>query len=162
MVTRQIRSTPSRASATRDFPRQVWLAGLGAVSLARKQSSKTFKRLVAEGEQFRGEASKFAQQLNRDLQRVAADLSKKANAEYAPLKQRVVRNLRATEKTIGAGADEALATLQSIYRQSRAEFDRVRDNAQARNRRAAPVRTARSIVLRGVCSLSTNCTTSTR
>ena len=143
MVTKQIRSTSTRAKPQRQFPRQLLLALLGAVSLVRKQSRKTFAHLVTEGEQFRGEAEKFAQQLNRDLQRVAAELSKKANAEYAPLKQRVVRNLRATEKTIGAGADEAFATLHSIYQQSRAEFNRVRDNAQARNRRAAPVRTAR-------------------
>lgn len=148
MVTKQIRSTPAGAKSSRQFPRQLWLAGLGAVSLARKQSRKTFTRLVAEGEQFRGEAEKFAQQVNRDLQRVAADLSKKANAEYGPLKQRVVRNLRATEKSIGAGADEALATLQSIYQQSRAEFNRVRGNAQARNRRAAPTRTARKAPVR--------------
>lgn len=143
MVTKQIRSTPSRAKPQSQFPRQLWLAGLGAVSLARKQSRRTFARLVTEGEQFRGEAEKFALQLNRDLQRVAAELSKKANAEYAPLKKRVVRNLRATEKTIGAGADDALAKLQSIYQQSRAEFDRVRDNAQARSRRAAPTRAPR-------------------
>ncbi len=148
MVTKQIRSTSSRAKPQRQFPRQLWLAGLGAVSLARKQSSKTFARLVTEGEQFRGEAEKFAQQLNRDLQRIAADLSKKANSEYGPLKQRVVRNLRATEKTIGSGADDALAKLQSIYQQSRAEFDRVRDNAQARNRRANPTRAARKAPVR--------------
>jgi len=143
MVTKQIRTTSTRAKSQRQFPRQLWLAGLGAVSLVRKQSSKTFTRLVTEGEQFRGEAEKFAQQLNRDLKRAATELSKKANAQYAPLKQSVVRNLRATEKSIGAGADEALSKLQSIYQQSRAEFERVRGNAQARNRRAAPVRTAR-------------------
>lgn len=143
MVSKQIRSTPSRTNARRDFPRQVWLAGLGAVSLTRKQSSKVFKRLVTEGESFRGEAEKFAQQFVRDFKRVTADVSKKANAEYAPLKQRVIRNLRTTEKSIAAGADDALAKLTSIYRESRAEFERVRDNAQARQRRATPARATR-------------------
>ncbi len=142
MVSKQIRSTAT-AKSQRPFPRQLWLAGLGAVSMARKQSRKTFTRLVTEGEQFRGEAEKFAQQLNRDLKRVATVLSKKANAEFGPIKQSIVRNLRATEKTIGAGADDALSNLQSIYAQSRAEFNRVLHNAQARNRRAAPVRAAR-------------------
>ncbi len=142
MVTRQIRSrsTSSRTASRNDFPRNVWLAGLGAVSLARKQSTKAFTRLVSEGEQFRGEAQKFAQQLNRDLKRVVADVGRKASAEYAPIKRRVMRNLNETEKSIGAGADEALATLQSIYRQSRAEFERVSRNAKARQRRAKPAR----------------------
>lgn len=143
MATKQIRSTPSRSTPPRDFPRQVWLAGLGAVSLTRKQSGKVFQRLVTEGEQFRGEAGKMTQQFLRDFQRVAADVSKKANAEYGPLKKRMIRNLRTTEQSIAAGADEALATLTSIYRESRAEFERVRDNAQARNRRSAPARATR-------------------
>jgi len=143
MVSKQIRSTPSHTSPRRDFPRQVWLAGLGAVSLTRKQSTKMFNRLVTEGEQFRGEAEKFTQQFLRDFQRVTAEVSKKANAEYGPLKKRVIRNLRTTEQSIASGADEALAKLTSIYRESRAEFERVRDNAQARNRRSAPARATR-------------------
>jgi len=142
MATRQIRSIPKRASAQREFPRSVWLAGLGALSLARKQSIRVFGKFVTEGEQFRGEASRFATALNRDLQRVVTEVSKQAKSEYAPLKQRVLRNLRATEKSVNAGADEALATLNDIYRQSRAEFNRVRHNAEARQRRATPSRKA--------------------
>ncbi len=143
MASRQIRSTPKRNPSAREMPRQIWLAGLGAFSFARKHGRSTFNRMVNEGESVRVDAGKLARQLDHDFRRAAGDVATRVQAGYAPLRKRVLANLRQTEKNIGAGADETLAKARSIIDQSRAELKRVRDNARARQRRADAPATAR-------------------
>ncbi len=55
-------------SAPVEKARSIWLAGLGAVSIAQKRSETLFAGLVAEGKDFQHRSKKFAHEIGADTQ----------------------------------------------------------------------------------------------
>ena len=66
-------------------PRDLWLAGLGVVSLTRKQAAKVYGTLVEEGTQFRDAANKRIETLNKQARVNLKDVKSKVEAKVDPL-----------------------------------------------------------------------------
>lgn len=66
-------------------PRDLWLAGLGVVSLTRKQAAKVYGTLVEEGTQFRDAANKRIETLNKQARANLKDVKSKVEAKVDPL-----------------------------------------------------------------------------
>ena len=66
-------------------PRDLWLAGLGVVSLTRKQAAKVYGTLVEEGTQFRDAANKRIETLNKQARTNLKDVKSKVEAKVDPL-----------------------------------------------------------------------------
>ena len=66
-------------------PRDLWLAGLGVVSLTRKQAAKVYGTLVEEGTQFRDAANKRIDALNKQARENLKDVKSKVEAKVDPL-----------------------------------------------------------------------------
>lgn len=65
MATKRIK-TRAAAPAPADKTQAIWLAGLGAVSIAQKRGGDIFKTLVGEGKQFQVRSQKIAQEIGVD------------------------------------------------------------------------------------------------
>ncbi|MCX7563744.1 phasin family protein [Xanthomonadaceae bacterium XH05] len=70
-------------------PRDLWLAGLGMVSLSRKQAAKVYGTLVAEGTQFRDSANQRIDALSKQARANLGDVKAKVEAAVDPLLSRV-------------------------------------------------------------------------
>jgi poly(hydroxyalkanoate) granule-associated protein len=93
-----------RTARTRDAneaARKFWLAGLGAVSLAKKQSEKIVDTLVAEGEDFRARTGKFTTVIAKDARRTANDVQKRVKGYVTPIRNRVKSTLKDIESGVG-------------------------------------------------------------
>lgn len=66
-------------------PRDLWLAGLGMVSLTRKQAAKVYGTLVEEGTQFRDVASQRIEALNKQARANLNEVKSKVEAKVDPL-----------------------------------------------------------------------------
>ena len=66
-------------------PRDLWLAGLGAVSLTRKQAVKAYGVLVEEGTQFRDATGKRIDALASQAREGLDEVKAKASAAVDPL-----------------------------------------------------------------------------
>lgn len=91
-----------RAIDPADAARTLWLASLGAVSLAQKQGGKLIETLVAEGEDFRNRTGKLANAVKRDLVRAANDAQSQIEGAIGPIKARALSTVR----TVEAGVNE--------------------------------------------------------
>ena len=109
MVSKQIKSKrTTRAAAANEASRKVWLASLGAVSLAQKQGNKIIETLVEEGEQFRVRTNKTTATLVKDVRKAANDAQKQIKAYVTPIKQRAVKAVRKVESNIGETIGDVL------------------------------------------------------
>lgn len=118
-------------------PRNVFLAGLGAVSLAQKQGEKTLGMLVEEGEAFKGRTEKFATTLVKDVRRTAAGVERQVKAMVTPLRQRAVRTARQVESAIGRMQLPTPAEVQKLIKGFVPGKVSVRVTRTGRRRRAA-------------------------
>lgn len=89
-----------RANDAADAARTLWLAGLGAVSLAQKQGGRLIETLVAEGEDFKLRTERFANTLVRDLRRAANDTQAQVEGVIEPLRVQAVKAVREVEAGI--------------------------------------------------------------
>jgi poly(hydroxyalkanoate) granule-associated protein len=80
-----------------DAARTLWLASLGAVSLAQKQGGKLIETLVAEGEDFRSRTGKLAVAVKRDIVRAANDAQSQIEGAIGPIKARAISTVRTVE-----------------------------------------------------------------
>ena len=90
----------ARATSANDTARKLWLAGLGAVSLAQKQGTKIVETLVDEGEQFRTRSEKYVNGMSRDVRRAADDAQKRVKAFVTPIRKRAEATVRRFEGVV--------------------------------------------------------------
>lgn len=109
MVTKMNRTTRARRAAEgADAARTLWLAGLGALSLAQKQGGKLIETLVAEGEDFKLRTARFANTLVRDLRRAANDTQAQVEGVIEPLRAQAVKAVREVEAGISGRFGDVL------------------------------------------------------
>ena len=109
MASKQIKSKRvTRAATANETTRKVWLASLGAVSLAQKQSNKIIETLVEEGEQFKARTEKTTSTIVKDVRKAANDAQKQIKAYVTPIKQRAVKAVRKVESNIGETIGDVL------------------------------------------------------
>jgi poly(hydroxyalkanoate) granule-associated protein len=94
-----------------DAARTLWLAGLGAVSLAQKQGGKLIETLVAEGEDFKVRTERFANTLVRDLRRAANDAQAQVEGVIEPLRAKAVQAVRDVEAGVNERFGDVLGRL---------------------------------------------------
>jgi len=111
MVSKQIRTRRAAAKPRNDAARTVWLAGLGAVSIAQKQGGKLVETLVSEGEQFRARSEKFVGTFARDARRQAKAVRGQIAGYIGPVRQRATQAARRIETQVGTGLDTLLARI---------------------------------------------------
>jgi poly(hydroxyalkanoate) granule-associated protein len=140
MATRN--SKTSRAQR-QDLPRTLWLASLGAVSLARKHSGDIVATLVTEGEQFRARSGKAARTLAKDLRRAANDARKQVKAYVDPIRRNALRSVRELESGLGERLSDVLGRVKLP---SKAELRKLLGRGTAVRGRAKPARTRKAAV----------------
>lgn len=123
-----------------DAARTLWLAGLGAVSLAQKQGGKLIETLVSEGEDFKVRTERFANTLVRDLRRAANDAQAQVEGVIEPLRAKAVKAVREVEAGVNERFGDVLGRL-GLVRKPKAvrKVKRVvrRAKAKVARRRAA-------------------------
>ena len=103
------------AAKARIDARDLWLAGLGAVSLTRKNGIKLYGTLLEEGKQFQGRAEQQFDALQRQaregfesararVEAVAAPIRERAEATYGSVKSQVESRLQPVLSRFGVKA----------------------------------------------------------
>jgi poly(hydroxyalkanoate) granule-associated protein len=117
MVSKQVRAKRT-SKPQNDAARTVWLAGLGAVSIAQKQGGRLVETLVSEGEQFRARSGRFVSAVSRDAQRQAKIVRDRVGmvrgqivGYIGPVQQRATQAARRIEKQVGTRLDSLLARI---------------------------------------------------
>jgi len=90
----------ARVRTTEETARKLWLAGLGAVSLAQKQSAKLVETLVDEGEDFKARSEKYVARVGRDVRRAAGDAQKQVKGFVTPIRKRAEETVRRFEGAV--------------------------------------------------------------
>lgn len=138
MVTRKLKVRRTRAAApvvANDAARKVFLAGLGAVSLAQKQGEKVVTTLIEEGEDFRARTIKLTNTVKRDVRRAVSGAENRVKRAIAPVRARAEQVVSDVETGIGervggllgrfgvpskGDVDELVARVAELNRQVRA------------------------------------------
>jgi hypothetical protein len=111
MARKIIKRKPAAAGRTRFQPRQLLLAGLGAVSLGRKQVASAYATGFDDVVQLAARAQDAAQDAARSLNGKVAALRKQARAKAAPVQKQVVSLARQAKAKVIDGVAPALARL---------------------------------------------------
>ena len=111
-MTKQNRSKRgARKAAPVSGTRKLWLAGLGAVSVARKQGEKLVSTLVEEGTLARNRAGNLVQATARDARRAVEKTRRKVEAVVQPIAQRAKSTVRRYEARVGRSVGAALGRM---------------------------------------------------
>ncbi|MDR3389862.1 MAG: phasin family protein [Rudaea sp.] len=104
MATKKIKSRQTTTAAPVDKARSLWLAGLGAVSIAQKQGGDLYAGLIVEGKDFQARTRKLARE-------IGTDTKAQVKGVIAPLRARFKSNTKKAGATIQRGVALALAQL---------------------------------------------------
>jgi poly(hydroxyalkanoate) granule-associated protein len=129
-----------RSNEAAEAARTLWLASLGAVSLAQKQGGKLIGTLVAEGEDFKLRTERFANTLVRDLRRAANDVQVQVEVNIEPLRAKAVKTVRQIEAGVNERFGDVLGRIGLVSKPKAARtVKRVvrRGKAKVGRRRAA-------------------------
>jgi polyhydroxyalkanoate synthesis regulator phasin len=142
-MAKQIKSARRSAAKGSVDSRDFLLAGLGAVSLARKQGIKLYGTLVDEGQQFQGRVEQTIDGLQQQA-RVGAELVReRVEAIVTPIRARA----EATFGSVKSEVESRLAPLLDKLGVKRASKTRVRGGAKrvVRKTKAASKRVTRKV-----------------
>ena len=92
-------------------PRDLWLAGLGMVSLTRKQAAKTYGTLVQEGTQFRDAAAKRIDALDKQARANLGEVKARVEASVDPLLARATKAYGAVKSELEARLSPVVAAI---------------------------------------------------
>ena len=121
----------SRDTTANEAARKLWLAGLGAVSLAQKQGTKLVETLVDEGEDFRARSEKYVNGVGRDVRRAANDVEKQIRGFVTPIRKRAEDTARRFE---GVVTDRLGNLLGRFGVPSKSEIEELSDRVGTLNR----------------------------
>jgi poly(hydroxyalkanoate) granule-associated protein len=97
MVRKTNNKRAAGANDAAEAARTLWLASLGAVSLAQKQGGKLIEALVAEGEDFRLRTNKLATSVVKDLRQAADDAQAQVKDAIEPIRAQAMLTVRQVE-----------------------------------------------------------------
>ena len=116
MATKKTKQSPA-PQATADKAHALWLAGLGAVSIAQKRGGKAISGLIAEGHDLQTRAQKLAQ-----------DATEQVKDALAPFKAGLKRKI----KKVGVVVQSAIAgTLARLGIPTKADIDELTQRVAA-------------------------------
>lgn len=104
-VTKPVKATQT---ASIDNVEKIWLAGLGAFSIAQKQGSEILDGMIREGRSFQLRTDKFARKVSGEIKTVVKN-------RVAPVKRRLatVRSAAETKLELGIGRVMSYAGIPS-------------------------------------------------
>ncbi|HNR91923.1 MAG TPA: phasin family protein [Dokdonella sp.] len=102
--TKKVAATRVVKPVAADAVRNVWLAGLGAFAIARRQGLAAFDAFVSEGQRVQAKGEKVARTLGKDVELVV-------KSRLQPVRQRFAEVRRTVEARIDTGTGRALAWL---------------------------------------------------
>ena len=128
MAARKSVKSRKTAAPKPDAARSVWLAGLGAVSLTRKQGEQLYAQLNEEGRVLRASGIKFVQdtrkQAKAQITRTLAPLQKQVDAKAAQVGAAVEQGVGRALSRLGvpskADIEELTQRVGALSRQLRA------------------------------------------
>ena len=106
------RNKPQRARSTVDAG-SLWLAGVGAVSLARKQGASLLADMVGEGRRLQTQTARLVRETRTDMRAQVVGLLKPVKARFA----------RQAKKTGAAVQARVAAALSSLGIPSKSDID---------------------------------------
>jgi len=104
MATKRTKQSPAAAHTPSDQARTLWLAGLGALSLAQKRGGALLSGLIAEGHDLQTRAQKLARE-------VGSDAGVHVKGALAPFRAGLKRNVKKLGAAMRSGVAGALARL---------------------------------------------------
>jgi poly(hydroxyalkanoate) granule-associated protein len=111
MVTRTQNRRAPRAVTNQDIPRKLFLAGLGAVSLAQKKGTELLDTLAEEGQSFKVRAEKYAATVTRDARRAGSQLRREIDRKIAPIQKQALRTAKQIEAGVSRQVGDVLTRL---------------------------------------------------
>ena len=103
MATKKTKQSPTPQAAA-DKAHALWLAGLGAVSIAQKRGGKAISGLIAEGHDLQARAQKLAQE-------VTSGVTEQVQDALAPFQAGLKRNLKKVGEVLQSTIAGTLARL---------------------------------------------------
>ena len=104
MATKRVVKTRAAAQTPADRAQAVWLAGLGAVSIAQKRGDALVRNLIGEGRDFQHRAAKLAREIRVDTQAQVAGV-------LAPVKARAQHEAQRAGTAVQQGVAVVLGKL---------------------------------------------------
>jgi poly(hydroxyalkanoate) granule-associated protein len=114
--------TSRRPTATTPIPRNLWLASLGAVSLARKQGEKIVTALVEEGQAIQARGERFRNGLAKDVRRQVDQASRQVKGFVDPLVRQVAQVAGDIQNGVGERLTDVLGRIGVPNRQDVADL----------------------------------------
>lgn len=133
------RSAPTRATA-----RNVWLASLGAVSLARKQGEKLVTALVEEGQSIQARGDRLRDRVAKDVRRQVNQATRQVKGFVDPLLRQATQVAGDIQNGLGERLTDVLGRIGVPNRQDVADLtarvSSIGSKVKARNAKTAPRR----------------------
>lgn len=104
MATRKIRGNKVKISRTQKQTGSLWLAGIGALSIARKRSKAVLGDMIAEGQRLQTKAATVVHEAR-------ADTRAQFEGFLTPVKQRLQDQVEKGGKAVQAGIGSVLSRL---------------------------------------------------
>jgi poly(hydroxyalkanoate) granule-associated protein len=104
MATRKIRGTKVKIAKTQTQTGSLWLAGIGALSLARKRNKALLGDLIAEGARLQAKAAAIARETR-------VDARAQMEGFLTPVKQRLEKQAEKAGKAVQTGVGRVLSRL---------------------------------------------------
>ena len=130
------------ANDAAEAARTLWLASLGAVSLAQKQGGKLIEALVAEGEDFRLRTNKLATSVVKDLRQAAGDAQAQVKDAIGPIRAQAMLTVRQVEADMTDRIGDVLGKLGMTNKAKPKATRKRAAKAPARRRKTATRRRA--------------------
>jgi poly(hydroxyalkanoate) granule-associated protein len=92
-MSKQIRTRSTQNRPGTDLARDMWLAGLGAVSVAQQKGRAAFGSLVSEGRTFQSRSGKAAKDVAKDVNKGLKDI-------LVPVRARVGKGIEQAGNTV--------------------------------------------------------------
>ncbi|MGB0134408.1 phasin family protein [Dokdonella sp.] len=96
------KTSKTKVAPNADNAQRIWLASLGAFSIAQKQGSELFETMISEGKSFQVRSEKLAR-------KVSADVRKGFDSRLKPVKARVLATRKSAEAKFEKGLGQALS-----------------------------------------------------
>ena len=117
-------SKKTTAPVSADKARSLWLAGLGAVSIARKRGNEAFVSLIGEGKEFQTRADKLTRE-------ISADTKAQLKGALAPVRAAIEQNAQRVGTTV---QNIAAATLSRLGIPTKADIEELTRRVTALSR----------------------------
>jgi poly(hydroxyalkanoate) granule-associated protein len=105
IVSRQIKArknSKAKAAVNADQSEKLWLASLGAISVAQKMGAELVENMISEGKSFQVRSEKFARKFSTDVRSAI-------ESRVKPVKARILASRKSAEAKFEKGLGRALS-----------------------------------------------------